>query len=52
MMSSEKEIEYGVPQGAVLGLFNIYINGLFYMITKDTIIEVADDTAMFYKDGD
>ena len=49
--SDSATIEYGVPQGTVLGplLFNIYINSLYSIDTNGTIISFADDTAIFYK---
>lgn len=49
--SNPDKIEYGVPQGSVLGpiLFNIYINGMFSIKTKGEILGFADDTAIFYK---
>lgn len=49
--SESRTIEYGVPQGTVLGpvLFSIYINDLFYLPNQGDIIGFADDTAIFYK---
>lgn len=46
-------VEYGVPQGTVLGpiLFIVYINSLFDLQTCGSIISYADDTALFYKDS-
>lgn len=51
VLSDYKQIEYGVPQGSVLGpiLFNIYLNGLFSVQSGGTIITYADDTAIFYR---
>lgn len=51
--SSPKTVEYGVPQGTVLGpvLFIIYINSLFDLETCGSIISYADDTALFYTDS-
>lgn len=50
-MSDAKTVEYGVPQGTVLGpiLFNIYLNNIFTLRTTGEIISFADDTAVFYK---
>ena len=49
-LSNLRRVEYGVPQGTVLGpvLFNIYLNDLFSLPTKGSIITYADDTAIFY----
>lgn len=43
-------VEYGVPQGTVLGpvLFILYINSLFDLQTSGSTISYADDTALFY----
>lgn len=52
IMSSRKIVEYGVPQGTVLGpiLFNIYLNSLFDLHLRGDIISFADDTAILYTD--
>lgn len=49
--SSELTVEYGVPQGTVLGpiLFNIFINSIYDIPTTGDIIGFADDTVIFYK---
>lgn len=49
--SNFQTVEYGVPQGTILGpiLFVLYLNNLFQIDTKGTIISFADDTAIFYE---
>ena len=44
--SSWSELILGVPRGSVLGplLFNIYINGLFYLTKSTDVCKYADDT--------
>lgn len=51
-ISERKIVQYGVPQGTVLGpiLFTLYINALFSLPCSGDIISFADDTAIFYKD--
>nr|CAH7735612.1 unnamed protein product [Callosobruchus chinensis] len=51
IFSEYKIIDYGVPQGTVLGpiLFNLYINDLFTLKSKGTLIGFADDTAVIYE---
>lgn len=53
-LSDPKTIEYGVPQGSVLGpiLFIIYMNELFSIETEGHIVSFADDSAIFYQSND
>lgn len=50
--SSLKQINYGVPQGSVLGplLFVIYINDLNRSIKSSTVYHFADDTSLIYSE--
>ena len=44
-----KDIEYGVPQGSILGplLFNIHLYDLFYFLVNFDIASYADDTTLY-----
>ena len=44
-----KNIEYGVPQGSILGplLFNIHLCDLFYFLEDLDIASYADDTKIY-----
>ena len=47
--SSWKDIEFGVPQGSILGplLFNIHLCDLFYFLEDLDIVSYADDTTAY-----
>ena len=47
--SSWRDIDYGVPQGSILGplLFNIHLCDLFYFLDNFDIASYADDTTLY-----
>ena len=47
--SSWRDIEYGVPQGSILGplLFNIHLCDLFYFLDNLDIASCVDDTTLY-----
>ena len=49
-LSALSPVEFGVPQGSILGplLFTVYVNDLSAAVSKCKIDLYADDTAMFY----
>jgi hypothetical protein len=49
-LSSQTEINYGVPQGSVLGplLFTMYINEMSTVPLKSSIVQYADDTTIYF----
>ena len=51
-LSDSLTLNYGVPQGSVLGpiLFNIYINDMFQLPLRGKIIGYADDTSVLYSE--
>ena len=52
-LSNVKTVEFGVPQGTVLGpaLFSLYVNGIFQNVDSAEIICFADDTAILVRGG-
>ena len=50
IISSERPIDVGVPQGSVLGplLFSLYVNDIPNILEKANVIMYADDTTLFY----
>ena len=44
-----KNLEYGIPQGSILGplLFNIHLCDLFYFLEDLDIVSYADDTTIY-----
>ena len=49
VFSSWQDISNDVPQGSMLVplLFNIYINDLFFSITRSEVSNVADDDILY-----
>ena len=48
------DIDTGAPQGSILGslLFNIFINDLFFSITKPEVCNLADDNTLYSSNKD
>ena len=51
-ISKKQVVEYGVPQGSVLGpiLFNMFINDLKNIFQETTLVQFADDAQFLHSD--
>lgn len=52
-ISHEKTIEYGIPQGSVLGpiLFILYLNLVSNLNLDGSVVTYADDTRLIFTDN-
>ena len=49
-MSSKKEVNYGVPQGSILGplLFSMYVNDMSKVVADCDLVQYADDSQYIF----
>ena len=54
MLSNEREVKTGVPQGSILGpnFFISYVNDIVKICKKSQMLLYADDTVMYRKISD